>query len=55
MCLAASSRSRRAPVTSVYAASCEGRVMVLDYALGGFVTVFLLVYLVFALVRPEKF
>jgi K+-transporting ATPase KdpF subunit len=55
MCLAASSRLRRAPVTFVYAAFCEGRVMVLDYALGGIVTVFLLVYLVFALVRPEKF
>jgi K+-transporting ATPase KdpF subunit len=29
--------------------------MILDYALGGLVTVVLLVYLVFALVRPEKF
>jgi K+-transporting ATPase KdpF subunit len=29
--------------------------MTLDYALGGIVTVFLLAYLVFALVRPEKF
>ena len=29
--------------------------MTLDYALGGLVTVVLLVYLVFALVRPEKF
>ncbi len=29
--------------------------MTLDYALGGIVTVILLVYLVFALVRPEKF
>ncbi len=29
--------------------------MVFDYALGGLVTAFLLVYLVIALVRPEKF
>lgn len=29
--------------------------MTLDYALGGLVAVFLLAYLVFALVRPEKF
>jgi K+-transporting ATPase KdpF subunit len=29
--------------------------MSLDYALGGIVALFLLAYLVFALVRPEKF
>ena len=29
--------------------------MTLDYALGGAVTVFLLAYLVYALVRPERF
>jgi K+-transporting ATPase KdpF subunit len=29
--------------------------MTLDYGLGGLVTVGLLVYLVWALVRPEKF
>jgi K+-transporting ATPase KdpF subunit len=29
--------------------------MIFDYALGGLVTVVLLVYLVYALVRPEKF
>ncbi len=29
--------------------------MILDYALGGLVTAGLLVYLVFALVRPERF
>jgi K+-transporting ATPase KdpF subunit len=29
--------------------------MILDYALGGVVTVGLLVFLVWALVRPEKF
>jgi K+-transporting ATPase KdpF subunit len=29
--------------------------MMLDYVLGGIVTVGLLVYLVYALIRPEKF
>jgi K+-transporting ATPase KdpF subunit len=29
--------------------------MLLDYVLGGIVTVGLLVYLVYALVRPERF
>jgi K+-transporting ATPase KdpF subunit len=29
--------------------------MVLDYVLGGLVTVFLLAYLVVALIRPERF
>ena len=29
--------------------------MIFDYALGGLVTVILLVYLVYALVRPERF
>jgi len=29
--------------------------MMLDYILGGFVTVFILAYLVYALVRPERF
>jgi len=29
--------------------------MVLDYVLGGFVTAGLLVYLVYALLRPEQF
>ena len=29
--------------------------MTLDYVLGGLVTVILLVYLVYALVRPERF
>jgi len=29
--------------------------MVFDYALGGIVTIGLLAYLVFALVRPERF
>ena len=29
--------------------------MILDYALGGIVTAFLLVYLVVALIKPERF
>ena len=29
--------------------------MTLDYVLGGFVTVLILAYLVYALVRPERF
>ena len=29
--------------------------MIFDYALGGIVTIGLLAYLVFALVRPERF
>jgi K+-transporting ATPase KdpF subunit len=29
--------------------------MTLDYGLGAFVTLFILVYLVYALVRPERF
>ena len=29
--------------------------MILDYVLGGAVTLFLLAYLVFALIRPERF
>jgi K+-transporting ATPase KdpF subunit len=29
--------------------------MILDYTLGGIVTVVLFVYLVYALVRPERF
>jgi K+-transporting ATPase KdpF subunit len=29
--------------------------MTIDYALGGLVTVILLVYLVYALLRPERF
>jgi K+-transporting ATPase KdpF subunit len=33
----------------------EERAMTLDYVLGGLVTVGLLVYLVYALLRPEKF
>jgi K+-transporting ATPase KdpF subunit len=34
---------------------CEGNTMVIDYVLGGAVTIGLLAYLVFALIRPERF
>jgi K+-transporting ATPase KdpF subunit len=37
------------------ASVCEGLSMILDYSLGAIVTVALLVYLVYALVRPERF
>jgi K+-transporting ATPase KdpF subunit len=29
--------------------------MILDYALGGFAATFILIYLVYALLRPERF
>ena len=29
--------------------------MIIDYALGGIAVIFILVYLVYALVRPERF
>jgi len=29
--------------------------MTLDHLLGGFITLFLLAYLIYALIRPEKF
>jgi K+-transporting ATPase KdpF subunit len=41
--------------TFLPATACEDYAMIFDYALGGLVTVGLLVYLVFALVRPERF
>jgi K+-transporting ATPase KdpF subunit len=37
------------------ATGCEERTMILDYALGALVTVAVLAYLVYALIRPEKF
>ena len=37
------------------ATTCETNTMIIDYTLGGIVTIGLLVYLVYALVRPEKF
>ena len=39
----------------VPATGCEGRAMTLDYALAGLVTAGLLAYLVYALIRPERF
>jgi K+-transporting ATPase KdpF subunit len=38
-----------------HATTCEATVMTLDYTLGAIVTIGLLVYLVYALIRPEKF
>ena len=44
-------RSTRSPATI-----CEGgQAMILDYVLGAIVTAGLLVYLVYALIRPERF
>ena len=40
---------------SAFATGCEGATMTFDYILGGAVTIGLLAYLVFALLRPEKF
>jgi K+-transporting ATPase KdpF subunit len=34
---------------------CEACAMTIDYVLGSIVTIGLLVYLVYALIRPEKF
>jgi len=33
----------------------KGYIMLLDYILGGAVTVFMLAYLTYALIRPERF
>ena len=44
-----------ASALSAFATGCEGAAMTLDYILGGAVTIGLLAYLVFALLRPEKF
>lgn len=41
--------------TPLPATICEDKAMVIDYVLGGVVTVGLLAYLVFALIRPERF
>ncbi|PGH57000.1 K(+)-transporting ATPase subunit F [Azospirillum palustre] len=49
------SSPRRSPM-SMPATGCEGSgAMSLDYALAGLVTAGLLVYLVYALIRPERF
>ena len=37
------------------ATGCEERKMIIDYVFGGLVTLGLLIYLVYALIRPEKF
>ncbi len=44
-----------ASALSAFATGCEGPAMTFDYILGGAVTVGLFAYLVFALLRPEKF
>jgi K+-transporting ATPase KdpF subunit len=36
------------------ATRCEGRAMIFDYSLAGLVTVGLLVYLTYALLKPEQ-
>ncbi len=40
---------------STPATGCEERATLIEYALGGAVTLCLLVYLVYALLRPERF
>ena len=37
------------------AITCEGFVMIFDYSLAGLVTAGLLIYLTYALLRPERF
>ena len=37
------------------ATNCEDHIMIFDYVLGGIVSIALLVYLTYALIRPEKF
>jgi K+-transporting ATPase KdpF subunit len=37
------------------AITCEATTMTFDYVLGAIVTVGLLIYLLYALIRPEKF
>jgi K+-transporting ATPase KdpF subunit len=44
-----------ASALSAFATGYEGAAMTLDYILGGAVTAGLFAYLVFALLRPEKF
>jgi K+-transporting ATPase KdpF subunit len=39
---------------STLAISCEGAVMIFEYSLAGLVTAGLLVYLVYALLMPER-
>lgn len=40
---------------STPATDCKGAAMIVDYALGGLVVVGLLGYLVYTLIRPERF
>jgi K+-transporting ATPase KdpF subunit len=41
--------------TPSLASICEERAMIFDYVLSGIVTIGIMVYLVYALIRPEKF
>jgi K+-transporting ATPase KdpF subunit len=47
--------SADASCTQSPATICEANTMSIDYVLGAIVSVGLLVYLVYALIRPEKF
>jgi len=51
----ASASSRCRSATPSPAIGCEGAAMLLDYSLAGLVTAGLLVYLTYALLRPERF
>ena len=53
--VASASSSFRSPTLTVAIASKERAPMLIEYVLGGVVTAALLVYLTYALLRPEKF
>jgi K+-transporting ATPase KdpF subunit len=40
---------------SLHAIECEVKAMLFDYILGGAVSVGLMVYLIYALIHPERF
>jgi K+-transporting ATPase KdpF subunit len=37
------------------ASACEGRIMIFDYILGSLASLVITVYLVYALINPERF
>ena len=51
----AASSSQLPSFTRLPATACRGRAVIFDYVLGGAVTLGLLVYLAYALIRPERF
>ena len=53
--VASASSSSRSPTLTVAIVSRERAPMLIEYVLGGVVTAALLVYLIYALLRPEKF